>query len=284
MIRSSSTHPGERGVSPVPGPGLRRDPFHHRRGAVRASSWPVQDTLLLVALVTILYTTLGGIAADIYSDILQLGVLFFTALLMVGLLWVDTGGTLPHDPERFRVFFPEHWAFSGDTYGLWPMLLGGFFLYLSYYGTDQSEAQRLLTTSSAQKAQQALLLNGLLRFPLVFTYSLVGILLAGYLHTHPSVVEMLSRPDDLVPFFVREHFPAGLRGLFLAGVFAATMSSIDSAMNALSAATLEDVLKRLPRFPSLSPRAELVLSRIFTVFWGLFATGFALSFFPREKR
>ena len=240
-------------------------------------SWPVQDTLLVVAVVTILYTTLGGIAADIYSDILQLVVLFFTALLMVVMLFPEVGGRLPHDPERFRVFFPEHWGFSGEAYGLWPMLIGGFFLYLSYYGTDQSEAQRLLTTPSAREAQKALLLNGLLRFPLVFTYSLVGILLAGYIAAHPVFLQHLSRPDDLVPVFVREHFPAGLRGLFLAGVFAATMSSIDSAMNALSAATLEDFLKRLPRFPVLSPRRELLLSRAFTVFWGGVATLFALS-------
>ncbi len=240
-------------------------------------SWPVQDTLLVVAAVTILYTTLGGIAADIYSDILQLFVLFFTALLMVGLLALDAGGNLPHDPGRFRVFFPEHWGFSGETYGLWPMLIGGFFLYLSYYGTDQSEAQRLLTTASAREAQKALLLNGLLRFPLVFTYSLVGILLAGYLAAHPDFLQNLSRPDDLVPLFVREHFPTGLRGLFLAGVFAATMSSIDSAMNALSAATLEDFLKRFPGFPALSPRRELFLSRVFTVLWGGVATLFALT-------
>ncbi len=240
--------------------------------------WDLSWTLLVVACITMVYTTLGGIAADIYSDILQLGVLWFSALVMIGILLMD-GGLPQPDPERFRVFFPEGWGVrgGGDAYGLWPMLFGGFFLYLAYYGTDQSEAQRLLTTASVREAQRALVLNGVLRFPLVLTYSMVGILLVGFLQRHPEFAARLAehRPDALVPLFVEAYLPEGLRGLFLAGVFAATMSSVDSAMNALSAATVEDVLKRLPGFPTLSSRMELWLSRGFTVFWGGVATLFA---------
>lgn len=239
--------------------------------------WDLGWTLGVVAVITILYTTLGGIEADIYSDILQLGVLWFSSLVMLGVLLAEGGMVEPH-PERFRVFIPESWGVKGgDAYGLWPMLIGGFFLYLSYYGTDQSEAQRLLTTPSAKEAQKALMWNGVLRFPLVLSYSLVGVFLVGFMARHPEFVARLAdhRPDALVPLFVQTYLPEGLRGLFLAGVFAATMSSIDSAMNALSAATLEDFLERIPGFPRLSERAEMFLSRFFTVFWGTVATLFA---------
>jgi len=247
--------------------------------------WPLAETLVVVALITVAYTTLGGIAADIYSDILQLGILWFSALFMVllllGMMGWDVADYLAQAPERMRVFIINASGLGdGQTFALWPMLLGGFFLYLSYYGTDQSEAQRLLTTKDAADAQKALLLNGLLRFPLVLTYSAVGILLLAYLMHDPDFLKVMAgkRADFLVPEFVLRHFPPGMVGLFMAGIFAATMSSIDSAMNALSAATYEDLLARLfPRLNDLSPSRQLLLSKVLTVLWGLLSTLFALS-------
>ncbi len=247
--------------------------------------WPLPETLLVVATVTIIYTALGGIEADIYSDILQLVILWFSALFMVGLLLnmlgLDFVRYLEPSSERLRVFVPERSGLGdGESFSLWAMLFGGFFLYLSYYGTDQSEAQRLLTTKDAKDAQKALLINGLLRFPLVLTYSAVGILLIAFLNHHPDFLKVLEgkRPDFLVPEFVLRYFPPGLVGLFMAGIFAATMSSIDSAMNALSAATYEDFLSRIfPRLNDLPQGRQVLISKALTVFWGLFSTAFALT-------
>ena len=247
--------------------------------------WPLPETLLVVATVTIIYTTLGGIEADIYSDILQLVILWFSALFMVGLLLnllgLDFARYLEPSSERLRVFVMDRSGLGdGESFSLWAMLLGGFFLYLSYYGTDQSEAQRLLTTRDARDAQKALLLNGLLRFPLVLTYSAVGILLIAFLNAHPDFLKVLEgkRPDFLVPEFVLQYFPPGLVGLFMAGIFAATMSSIDSAMNALSAATYEDFLSRMfPRLNALPQRRQVLLSKLLTALWGTFSTLFALT-------
>ncbi len=247
--------------------------------------WPLAETLVVVATVTITYTALGGIEADIYSDILQLLILWFSALFMVFLLLGMVGGDLvpllKASSERLNVFVLDRTGLGdGENFSLWAMLFGGLFLYLSYYGTDQSEAQRLLTTRNAGDAQKALLINGLLRFPLVLTYSAVGILLIAFLNAHPDFLKVLEgkRPDFLVPEFVIRYFPPGVVGLFMAGIFAATMSSIDSAMNALSAATYEDFLLRL--FPSLArlPQGrQVLLSKLLTVFWGTFSTLFALT-------
>lgn len=246
--------------------------------------WPLPETILLIGIVSIIYTTFGGITADIYSDIVQLFILWGGALLTIGILWVDLqSGQLSlvfDQPERLRVFdFSSHGLGDGETFGFWPMLFGGFFLYLSYYGCDQSQAQRLLTTPDAKTAQRSLLINGLLRFGLVLTYSAVGVLLIAFLAANPDFAARLDgqQPDFLVPYFLIDYMPAGLLGLIIAGFFAASMSSIDSALNSLSAASYQDFLVKIrPGLAEISGKKQVLLSRLLTVFWGVLATLFAL--------
>jgi SSS family solute:Na+ symporter len=154
------------------------------------------------------------------------------------------------------------------------MLLGGLFLYLSYYGCDQSQAQRLLTAKNDRAAARALALNGILRFPLVATYCGFGLLLAGLLRSDPAfAARMQGRPaDSLVPAFITGHLPAGLRGLMLAAILAAAMSSIDSALNSLAAVTREDVLGRD------SSSEGVWRGRLTSMGWGLFAVLAATAF------
>jgi len=246
--------------------------------------WPLAETILLIGFVSIAYTTFGGIKADIYSDIIQLIILWGGSLLVIGVLITDinwaTFSFTAADQLRLKVFDLSTTGLGdGNTFAFWPMLIGGFFLYLSYYGCDQSQAQRLLTTSTPEEAQKALLINGVLRFPLVLTYSSIGILMLPFLNSHPEFVSKLQgqQPDFLLPYFLIDYIPVGFLGLIIAGFFAASMSSLDSAMNSLSAATYQDFLiKIFPRLENLSNKQQIRLSRILTVFWGGFATVFAL--------
>jgi Na+/proline symporter len=159
------------------------------------------------------------------------------------------------------------------------MFFGGLVLYLSYYGCDQSQAQRLLAARDETSARRALLWNGLLRFPLVLTYCGFGLLLAGLLEVHPAFAAAMSgRPaDNLVPVFVVEMLPSGLRGIFVAAVFAAAMSSIDSALNSLAAVTLDDVFDRRPA------QQPIWLSRGVSLLWGLAAIVSGLLFAQSER-
>ncbi len=245
---------------------------------------PLYETILLIGVVSILYTTFGGIKADIYSDILQLIILWSGAFMAIGILWTMLGEQAlvfaPPEASRLQVFQwkATGWG-DGRTFGFWPMLIGGFFLYLSYYGCDQSQTQRLLTTATPAEAQKALVWNGLLRFPLVLTYSTVGILLIPFLRLHPDFALQLAdkQPDFLVPYFLIEYMPRGFLGLLIAGIFAASMSSLDSAMNSLSAATYRDFfIKIRPGLQNLSNQQQVRLSRVLTVFWGTVSTLFAL--------
>lgn len=242
-----------------------------------ATGWSVDGALLAVGLFSVVYTSLGGIAADIWSDVLQLIVLWVGTLAAAGyLLWRHGSGLIAAIPlERTSALAFGSWGIQdGQTFGFWPMLFGGFFLYLSYYGCDQSQAQRLLVARIDEDARRVLFLNGLFRFPLVLTYCLFGLLLAGLLRVDPAfAASMAGKPiDSLVPTFMAAYLPEGLRGLLMAALLAAAMSSIDSALNSLAAVTLEDVFGRSPE------RQSVWTGRAVSLGWGLFAVGSGLGF------
>ena len=223
-------------------------------------------SLLAVGLFSVAYTSLGGIVADIWSDVLQLALLWAGTIVGAVFLLARPGVVAAIPRERLQALDVGGGA-AGDTFTLAPMLIGGLFLYLSYYGCDQSQAQRLLTARDDAAARRALVLNGLLRFPLVLTYCGFGLLLAGLLATDPAFAERLAGrpPDALVPTFVVSYLPVGLRGLMVAGILAAAMSSIDSALNSLAAVTLEDVLGRD------SAAQSVWVGRGVSLAWGAFA-------------
>jgi SSS family solute:Na+ symporter len=176
----------------------------------------------------------------------------------------------------------DDWGFTtGNDYGFWPMLFGGFFLYVAYYGCDQSQAQRLLAARDRRGLERVLVLNGLLRFPLVLAYCLLGLGLAAYAAREPEFLSALPRTADgsaninlVFPAFVSREFAPGFAGLAIVGLFAAAMSSIDSALNSLSAATLEDFIDRNRQ------RGEeqlFRLSRRITFAWGAAAVAFSFT-------
>ncbi len=234
----------------------------------------VDTALLAVGVFSVAYTSLGGIVADIWSDVLQLVLLwggtFVSAFYLLERTGLELLSAIPDErAETFVLGAPAE-----DPFSLWPMLFGGLFLYLSYYGCDQSQAQRLLTAKSDSHARRALLLNGLLRFPLVLTYCALGLLLAALLSTDATFASaMEGRPaDSLVPVFMMNYLPPGLRGLLLAAILAAAMSSIDSALNSLAAVTLDDVF-------GIDPSRQSVWSgRATSLAWGLLAVVSGMAF------
>ncbi len=243
----------------------------------KALGWSLATAMLVVGVFSVAYTTLGGIVADIWSDVLQLIVLWGGTLVSAWFVLNEHGAAVLRaiPPERARALVTDSAGLGrGGDFALWPMLFGGFFLYMSYYGCDQSQAQRLLAARDERSARRALVLNGVLRFPLVLTYCGFGLLLAGLLRVDASFAAAMEgqAPDSLVPVFMMHHLPPGLRGLLLAAILAAAMSSIDSALNSLAAVTLEDVLDR----PSYTQ--PVWLSRGVSLLWGMFAVASGMAF------
>jgi len=236
--------------------------------------------------ITVLYDVLGGMRAVIWSDVIQVGVLFGSIIAAVVVATHLMGGLenvlARFDPQRLQaVDFSNHGLGDGRTFAFWPMLMGGLFLYLSYYGCDQTQAQRELSTRSVEDTRQALFLDGMLRFPLVASYCFLGVCLGAYAADHPGFVVELPPAGNgsvnfnlAVPIFVIKHFPHGVVGLVMVGLLAAAMSSLDSTLNALSALSMQDFIKAIVK-TKLSPRTEMRLSKLLTVFWGAVCLSFS---------
>ena len=228
--------------------------------------------VLLLMGVTLLYDLLGGMRAVVISDLLQLVLLSITVLFSLMLLGDATDWSFFAVTERTAVIRND-WGLDGEDYGFWPMLIGGFFLYAAYYGCDQSQTQRVLSAKSDAGSQRVLLLNGLLRFPLVLSYCFLGLGLAAFAAQNADFITSLpltgaGEPNFNLafPMYVMGNFAPGFVGLVMVGLLAAAMSSIDSAINSLSAATMEDFVR--PNW-HLSDRKVLQLSRLFTLLWGI---------------
>jgi SSS family transporter len=239
---------------------------------------PIWSTILLMGVVTVIYDTIGGMKAVVYSDVIQsvillLGIFFciFYALDMVE----GTDAIMETvDAQRWKALDISHGVGDGSQTPFWGFLVGGLFLYMAYYGTDQSQVQRELSASSMEDTRRSLYLNGFARFPLTLLYIFMGLCLgAAYaVSTGLQADVPLEQLDFLVPSFILLHLPAGVRGILVAALLAAAMSSLDSALNSLSAATMRDFVERKRQ---LSDRQSLIWGKITTVAWGVVITGFA---------
>lgn len=237
-----------------------------------------------LAVVTIIYDSIGGMKAVILSDVIQMIVLYASIIMTIIIAINLCGGfsetIAAFDPERLRgVNFKSH-GFDGNSFAFLPMFIGGFFLYISYYGCDQSQVQRELSTKNIDDTNYSLFLNGILRYPLVITYCFLGVCIGAYVAKHPDFVNLLPIENGApnynlsVPVFVIRYFPVGAVGLVMVGLFSAAMSSLDSTINSLSATTMQDIFKSWMQI-EFTERHELWMSKGLTVFWGTVCTIFA---------
>jgi len=238
---------------------------------------PLWATILIIGVVTIIYDTIGGIKAVVYSDVLQMAILLLGVITCIIYAAEMAGGfhtvltALP--PSRMTALEPSLGINDGAAVPFWAFLIGGIFLYASYYGADQSQVQRELSASSTAGTRKSLLFNGLARFPLTVLYILMGMAIWAVYQQSPELRQTLARqePDYMVPQFILLYLPPGMRGLMFASILAAAMSSLDSALNSLSAATMHDFVRhRVHR-----TKHPLLVSKMVTIGWGFFITGFA---------
>ncbi len=240
--------------------------------------------VVLLGVITVVYDFLGGMKAVIVSDVIQMIVLYVSILITI-FIAVDLCGGLTatlaafDDSRKVGTNYLSS-GFDGNSFGFWPMMFGGFFLYISYYGCDQTQVQRELSTQSVDDTNLSLFINGILRFPLALTYCFLGVCIGAFATLHPDFFDLLPVENGTknlnmaVPVFVLKHFPVGVIGVFLVGLFSAAMSSLDSTLNSLSATSLQDLILPLTKKP-MSEKQQLWASKLLTVFWGAVCTGFS---------
>ena len=238
--------------------------------------------------ITVVYDFFGGMKAVVYSDVLQMIILYFGIVVCLVYAVYLAGGI----SEVFHLFPKDKLValdfsqtglgdFKGGKYSFLPMFIGGLFLYMSYYGCDQTQVQREVSTRNIDDTNASLVLNGFLRFPLVVTYCLVGVAIGAYMVKNPDFINLLKVGTDkpnyniAVPAFVLHELPHGIIGIIIIALFSAAMSSLDSTINSLSATTLRDIYERFFESESHSPKMKLYLGRFTTIFWGIVCTAAA---------
>lgn len=233
---------------------------------------PMWQTITIIGVVTLIYSYQGGMKAVVYGDMIQMIILlvgmfiiFFAGLHYLG-GWDQFIAKI--DTSRLNAVDFNSWGFQGDEFGFWPMLIGGLFLYLSYYGTDQSQVQRLFSAQDINTVNKTLLANGLMRFPITLFYTIMGLIIGTYVFSTPEFLSKIpvDKPDLMIPIFIRDYLPHGVIGILMIAIMSAAMSSLSSAINSLSAASVEDIFNRNK---NLTDAQYMRLSRYTALFWGL---------------
>ena len=259
--------------------------------------------ILVIGIVTIIYDVMGGIGVVIFSDVIQMAIIVI-GITVCGVVASEIMNWSPaavmdayNASSRGKILIFDQWGFNkGENYGFWPWLFGGFFLYVAYYGCDQSQVQREMSVANEDDVRKSMLLNAFGRFPIVLLYCVVGLIIGAVFHTQgPEVVQRVQQfdtvaglqrvlsenPDRMVPIFMKGFLPHGLIGLLFVAIMAALMSSLDSAINSLSAVTMQDFYRAYVRSDE-EERHYLNAGKAFTVFWGVFITVMAVLMFQSK--
>jgi len=230
--------------------------------------------ILMMGIVAIVYTVLGGIEAVIWTDVIQTVVLLGGAFLafLVICLNVEGGflGIISIGMENHK-FHMINWSGDWTTTAVWVVVFGHFMTHLVPYTSDQTVVQRYLTTKDEKQAAKSIWTNAVITIPSSLIFFGIGTALFVFYKTHPSLLDPSIETDAVFPYFIVQELPVGISGLVISGLFAAAMSSLDSGMNSISAVFINDLYRRFKANPS--EKACFNLARFVTVVLGVVTIG-----------
>jgi len=232
-------------------------------------------SIAIITALTLIYTFEGGLAAVIWTDVVQtiiyvggtiVGV--FTILHLVPGGW-DAIHIAAQSAGKLQIFdfTPDFWR----PYTFWAGVIGGAFLTTASHGTDQLIVQRLLAARNQKQSVTALLSSGIAIFIQFALFLLVGVMLFVYYHV-PSAT--FGKADRIFPTFIVSRMPHGISGLLIAAILAAAMSNLSAALNSLSSTSMLDFYLRAN--PQVDEARKLRLSRISTIIWAVVLFGLAI--------
>ena len=233
--------------------------------------------IILMGVLATIYTTLGGIEAVIWTDVIQtvvmLGGAVIALLIMLGGIEGGAAGAISQAAAENK-FNLVNFNASLTSNSLLVLTLGAIFVNLVPYASDQAVVQRYLTTKTDAQAKRAVWTNAILAIPASLLFFAVGTALFLFYKSHPAELGALDKPDQVFPLFIAHQMPAGVAGLVIAGVFAAAMSSLDSSMHSMSTVLTTDFYRKLRR--DASEKHYLSVARGITLVLGIAGTASAL--------
>jgi len=260
--------------------------------------------VVIMGIVGTIYTVFGGIRAVIWTDVLQLIIFTSAALLALGYLWYlipasgeEIYGALCDANGMNKLRVVDYGFNVSSPFTLWSGVFAMTIVCVSTHGVDQDMLQRVMTAKSPLHGGLALVSSILAAVPLVFLFLVIGLLLFIY-YQRPDLMgaaaplDVIEDTRKVFPQFVLHHLPSGLRGLLMAGLFAAAMSTFDSAITAMASCLIADIYapwrawrnSRIPKESGDEVLPELRHSRMAVGLMGLLLTGFAVGAIYMQER
>lgn len=233
--------------------------------------------ILIVGIVCTFYSTLGGMKAVLMTDVFQ-SFLMFGAIFSIIICAIVEKGSIA---EIWRIASEGNRTnllnFDPDPtvrHSWFSLIIGGGITFLSLYAVNQTQVQRYLTVKDLNRAQKALWLNWPILTTLSLSTSFAGLAIySKYANCDPIKAGFIKSPDQLMPYYVVDsmgHIP-GLSGLFVAGIFSASLSTVSAAVNSLAAVTIEDYYKPLHKklfYKNVDETKMARLSKMVALFYG----------------
>lgn len=243
---------------------------------------PAQCVLVMGGL-SIVYCTLGGIEAVIWTDTIQTFVLIGGAIACIFFAWNGADPGSFSEATEAGKFHMVNFEFGKDSFAVmavWVVVLGGFGQNLASYTADQAVVQRYMTTPDQKLAARSIWLNGLMAIPAAAIFFGMGTAFWMFYRSHPESLDPTIAADRIMPYFISQELPIGIAGLVVAGIFAAAQSTVSTSMNSGATTIVTDFLK--PVFRLSGERKALWCARVVTLAMGLLGTAAGLIFINPE--
>jgi SSS family solute:Na+ symporter len=238
----------------------------------------VVTAIVLMGVLCVIYTVLGGIEAVVWTDFVQ------TLILMGGAVWalvtivlrldLSAGGLVVEAASQGKFFATVPWSFDLLVATGWIIMLGSIFNNLFPYTASQDIVQRYVTTPDRRTAARAIWTNALIAVPAQAVFFAIGTALFVFYRHHPDRLDPAVPTDGIFPLFIVNEMPVGVAGLIVAGIFAAAQSTLAGSLNSVATAYVTDFHRRLR--PQTTDAACLRLARWVTALVGLVGTGMAI--------
>jgi len=241
--------------------------------------------ILLMGVLCIIYCTMGGLEAVVWTDTIQTCVLLGGALISVVLIISHVGGDFISTAVAYNKFHIANWDFSSmslATTALWVVVLGGIAQNLVPYTSDMAVVQRYMSVRDMGSARRAIWTNAIAVLPASLLFFGVGTALFVFYQHNPDRLDPTLKTDAIFPLFIARELPPGIAGLVVAGIFAAAQSTISTSMNSTSTALVTDFIRPLNLIGS--ERGYLRLARVSTFALGTLGTVLALLFASSDIR
>lgn len=224
-------------------------------------------SILVLGILTLIYTYHGGMRAVVWTDVVQTAVYLLGgvgAMYLIG-QGVDGGwgAILSRAGAEGKLGGLSFYTGFDRPHTIFAGLIGGAFLSMASHGADQLIVQRLLASSTLADARKALIGSGvavLIQFTL---FLMIGIGLWAFFESRT-----FPAPDAIFPTFIVENMPPGMTGLVIAAILAASMSTLSGSINSLGAATTHDIYLPLTKHDADDPRT-LRMAKLFSLAWGI---------------